>query len=147
MEVILKEDVQNLGFKDEIVVVKDGYGRNYLIPQKKAILATPSAKKVLAENLKQRAHKLAKIKAEAEELAAKLNELTVTIAAKASESGKIFGSITSIQVAEAIEKAGLTVDRKAISVKNAVKELGSFKAQIKLHKEVSAEVTVEVVAE
>ena len=97
MEVILKEDVQNLGFKDEIVVVKDGYGRNYLIPQKKAILATPSAKKVLAENLKQRAHKLAKIKAEAEELAAKLNELTVTIAAKASESGKIFGSITSIQ--------------------------------------------------
>ncbi|MBO7203165.1 MAG: 50S ribosomal protein L9 [Paludibacteraceae bacterium] len=147
MEVILKEDVQNLGFKDEIVVVKDGYGRNYLIPQKKAILATPSAKKVLAENLKQRAHKLAKIKAEAEELAAKLNELTVTIVAKASESGKIFGSITSIQVAEAIEKAGLTVDRKAISVKNAVKELGSFKAQIKLHKEVSAEVTVEVVAE
>ena len=147
MEVILKEDVQNLGFKDEIIVVKDGYGRNYLIPQKKAILATPSAKKVLAENLKQRAHKLAKIKAEAEELAAKLNELTVTIAAKASESGKIFGSITSIQVAEAIEKAGLTVDRKAISVKNAVKELGSFKAQIKLHKEVSAEVTVEVVAE
>jgi large subunit ribosomal protein L9 len=147
MEVILKEDVQNLGFKDEIVVVKDGYGRNYLIPQKKAILATPSAKKVLAENLKQRAHKLAKIKAEAEELAAKLNELTVTIAAKASESGKIFGSITSIQVAEAIEKAGLTVDRKAISVKNAVKELGSFKAQVKLHKEVSAEVTVEVVAE
>ena len=147
MEVILKEDVQNLGFKDEIVVVKDGYGRNYLIPQKKAILATPSAKKVLAENLKQRAHKLAKIKAEAEELATKLNELTVTIAAKASESGKIFGSITSIQVAEAIEKAGLTVDRKAISVKNAVKELGSFKAQIKLHKEVSAEVTVEVVAE
>ena len=147
MEVILKEDVQNLGFKDEIVVVKDGYGRNYLIPQKKAILATPSAKKVLAENLKQRAHKLAKIKAEAEELAAKLNELTVTVAAKASESGKIFGSITSIQVAEAIEKAGLTVDRKAISVKNAVKELGSFKAQIKLHKEVSAEVTVEVVAE
>ena len=147
MEVILKEDVQNFGFKDEIVVVKDGYGRNYLIPQKKAILATPSAKKVLAENLKQRAHKLAKIKAEAEELAAKLNELTVTIAAKASESGKIFGSITSIQVAEAIEKAGLTVDRKAISVKNAVKELGSFKAQVKLHKEVSAEVTVEVVAE
>jgi large subunit ribosomal protein L9 len=147
MEVILKEDVQNLGFKDEIVVVKDGYGRNYLIPQKKAILATPSAKKVLAENLKQRAHKLAKIKAEAEELAAKLNELTVTIAAKASESGKIFGSITSIQVAEAIEKVGLTVDRKAISVKNAVKELGSFKAQVKLHKEVSAEVTVEVVAE
>lgn len=147
MEVILKEDVQNLGFKDEIVVVKDGYGRNYLIPQKKAILATPSAKKVLAENLKQRAHKLAKIKAEAEELAAKLNELTVTIVAKASESGKIFGSITSIQVAEAIEKAGLTVDRKAISVKNAVKELGSFKAQVKLHKEVSAEVTVEVVAE
>ena len=90
---------------------------------------------------------MAKIKAEAEELAAKLNELTVTIVAKASDSGKIFGSITSIQVAEAIEKAGLTVDRKAISVKNAVKELGSFKAQIKLHKEVSAEVTVEVVAE
>jgi large subunit ribosomal protein L9 len=147
MEIILKEDVQNLGYKDEIVIVKDGYGRNFLIPQKKAVLATPSAKKMLAEDLKQRAHKLAKIKADAEELAAKINGLTITVGTKASSNGKIFGSVTNIQIAEALEKAGYNVDRRTIAIKEAIKELGSYKAQLKLHKEVSAEISIEVVAE
>ncbi len=147
MEIILKEDVQNLGYKDDVVTVKDGYGRNFLIPQKKAVLATPSAKKMLAEDLKQRAHKLAKIKADAEALAAKVNGLSLTIGAKASTNGKIFGSVTTIQVAEALEKAGFNVDRKVIVIKDAIKELGSYKAQLKLHKEVGAEVSIEVVAE
>ncbi len=147
MEIILKEDVQNLGYKDDVVIVKSGYGRNFLIPQKKAVLATPSAKKMLAEDLKQRAHKLAKIKADAEALAAKVNGLSLTIGAKASTNGKIFGAVTNIQVAEALEKAGFNVDRKVIAIKEAIKELGSYKAQLKLHKEVAAEVSIEVVAE
>lgn len=147
MEIILKEDVQNLGFKDDILTVKDGYGRNYLIPQKKAILATSSAKKMLAEDLKQRAHKLAKIKADAEELAAKVNGLTLTLGAKASSNGKIFGAVTNIQVAEALSKAGFSVERKVIAIKDSIKEIGTYKAQLKLHREVSAEVTLEVVAE
>lgn len=147
MEIILKEDVQNLGYKDDIVKVKDGYGRNYLIPQKKAVLATSSAKKMLAEDLKQRAHKLAKIKAEAETLAAKLEGLNLTVGAKVSSTGKIFGSVTTIQVAEALEKAGFSVDRKAINIKEAIKEIGSYKAQLKLHKEVSVEIALEVIAE
>jgi large subunit ribosomal protein L9 len=147
MEIILKEDVQNLGYKDDIVKVKDGYGRNYLIPQKKAVLATASAKKMLAEDLKQRAHKLAKIKAEAETLAAKLEGLNLTVGAKVSSTGKIFGSVTTIQIAEALEKAGFDVDRKAISIKEAIKEIGSYKAQLKLHKEVSVEIALEVIAE
>ncbi|MDR3704772.1 MAG: 50S ribosomal protein L9 [Paludibacteraceae bacterium] len=147
MKLILKEDIQNLGYKDDIVAVKDGYGRNFLIPQKKAILATLSAKKMLAEDLKQRAHKIAKIKADAEELAAKVNGLALTIGTKASSNGKIFGSVTNIQVAEALEKAGFTVDRRVIFIKDAIKEVGSYKAQLKLHKEVSAEVTLEIVAE
>ncbi|MDR1678552.1 MAG: 50S ribosomal protein L9 [Prevotellaceae bacterium] len=147
MEIILKEDVQNLGYKDDVLTVKDGYGRNYLIPQKKAVLATPSAKKMLAEDLKQRAHKLAKIKADAEALAAKVNGLVLTIGTKASSNGKIFGSVTNIQVAEELKKAGFEVDRKAIVIKDAIKEVGSYKAQLKLHKEVSAEITLEIVAE
>ena len=147
MEIILLEDVQNLGYKDDVVKVKDGYGRNFLIPQKKAILATASAKKVLAENLKQRAHKIAKIKAEADALAAKLEGLTLRIDTKASETGKIFGSVTTIQVAEALEKAGHTIDRKIITIKDEIKELGSYKAQVKLHKEVTVEVNLNVVTE
>jgi len=147
MEIILKEDVQNLGYKDDLLTVKDGYGRNYLIPQKKAILATASAKKMLAEDLKQRAHKLAKVKADAEELAAKLQGLNLTVGAKASTTGKIFGSVTTIQIAEALEKAGFSIDRKVISIKEPIKEMGSYKAQLKLHKEVSVEIALEVVAE
>lgn len=147
MEIILLEDVQNLGYKDDVVSVKNGYGRNYLIPQGKAILATPSAKKVLAENLKQRAHKLAKIKADAEELAAKINGISLTIGAKTSATGTIFGSVNNIQLAEALAKKGFDIDRKVIYINDNVKELGTYKAIVKLHKEVSAEINFEVVAE
>lgn len=147
MEIILLEDVQNLGYKDDVVSVKNGYGRNYLIPQGKAILATPSAKKVLAENLKQRAHKLAKIKADAEELAAKINGILLTIGAKTSATGTIFGSVNNIQLAEALAKKGFEIDRKVIYINDNVKELGTYKATVKLHKEVSAEINFEVVAE
>ena len=147
MQVILKEDVINLGYKDDIVTVKDGYGRNFLIPQGKAVIASDSAKKVLAENLKQRAHKLAKIKADAQEVAAKLEGVSLTIGAKTSSTGTIFGSVTNIQVAEALAKAGLEVDRKIIYIKESVKEVGTYKATVKLHKEVFVEISFEVVAE
>lgn len=147
MQVILKEDILNLGYKDDIVTVKSGYGRNYLIPQGKAVIASESAKKVLAENLKQRAHKLEKIKKDAEELAAKLEGVSLTIGAKTSSTGTIFGSVTNIQIAEALEKLGYNVDRKIIVIKEAVKEVGSFKAIAKLHKEVSVEIPFEVVSE
>ena len=147
MEIILKENVIGLGYKDDIVTVKDGYGRNYLIPTGKAIIASESAKKVLAENLKQRAHKLAKIKADAEELAAKLNGVSLTIGAKTSSTGTIFGSVTNIQVAEALAKAGFEIDRKVIVIKENVKEVGQYKATLKLHKEVSVEIPFEVVSE
>ena len=146
MQIILKEDVAGLGYKDDIVTVKDGYGRNFLIPTRKAVIASESAKKELAEVLKQRAHKLAKIKADAEELAAKLKEISLTIGAKTSSTGTIFGSVTNIQIADALAKAGYTVDRKIIYIKN-VKEVGHYTATIKLHKEVSVEVPFEVVSE
>ncbi|WP_101689227.1 50S ribosomal protein L9 [Dysgonomonas massiliensis] len=147
MQVILKEDVVNLGYKDDVVTVKDGYGRNFLLPQGKAVIATESAKKVLAENLKQRAHKLAKIKENAEALAAKLDGVALTIGAKTSSTGTIFGSVTNIQISEALEKLGYEVDRKVISIKEAVKEVGSYKAIARLHKEVSVEIPFEVVSE
>lgn len=148
MEIILKQDVQNVGYKDDIVKVKDGFGRNYLIPKKLAIVATESAKKVLAENLKQRAHKLAKIKQEAEDLAAKLKDVVITISAKTSDTGKIFGSITPLQISEELEKQGLSVDRKLISLgKDGIKGIGDYTVVAKLHKEVSAEFTVKVIAE
>ncbi|WP_297328727.1 50S ribosomal protein L9 [uncultured Bacteroides sp.] len=147
MEIILKEDVINLGYKNDIVTVKSGYGRNYLIPTGKAIIASPSAKKMLAEELKQRAHKLEKIKKDAEEQAAKLEGVSLTIATKVSSTGTIFGSVTNIQIAEELAKLGHNVDRKVIVVKEAVKEVGSYKAIVKLHKEVSVEIPFEVVAE
>ncbi|MBR5296907.1 MAG: 50S ribosomal protein L9 [Parabacteroides sp.] len=147
MQVILKEDVINLGYKDDIVTVKDGYGRNFLIPQGKAVIASESAKKVLAENLRQRAHKLAKIKEDAQALAAKLEGVSLTIGAKTSSTGTIFGSVNNIQVAEALAKAGFEVERKIIYIKEAVKEVGSYKAIVKLHKEVSVEIPFEVVSE
>ena len=147
MQVILKEDVANLGYKDDIVTVKNGYGRNYLIPTGKAVIASESARKVLAENLKQRAHKLAKSKADAEELAAKLNGLVLTIGAKTSATGTIFGSVNNIQVAEELSKQGFDIDRKTIVIKDAIKEVGSYSAVVKLHREVSAEIKLEVVAE
>lgn len=147
MEIILKEDVINLGYKGDIVKVKDGYGRNFLIPTKKAVLATESAKKMLAEDLKQRAHKLERLKNEAVELAEKVKDITLTVGAKTSTTGKIFGAVGPIQIAEAFEKAGFAVDRRVIALKEPVKEIGSYKATLKLHKEVSVEVAFEVVAE
>ena len=147
MELILIEDVAGLGYKNDIVSVKKGYGRNYLIPQGKAVIASESARKVLAENLKQRAHKLAKIKADAEELAAKLAPVALTIATKVSSTGTIFGAVGNIQIAEALAKLGFEIDRKTIVVKETVKEVGSYTATVKLHKEVSVEIPFEVVAE
>ena len=146
MELILKEDVINLGYKDDIVKVKDGYGRNYLIPRGMAVIATESAKKVLAENLRQRAHKLAKIKADAEALAAKFEGVSLTIATKVSATGAVYGSVGAIQIAEELAKLGLEIDRKIIVV-SAVKEVGSYEATVKLHKEVTVKVPFTVVAE
>lgn len=146
MKIILIEDVQNLGYKDDVVEVKNGYGLNFLIPKKKAILATPSALKQLAEKQKQQAQKMAKIKADAEALAAQLSALSLTITVKASEEGKLYGAVTNIQIAEAIEAAGVQgVERKTIVVENA-KTLGSYTAVVKLHREVSVEVPYNVVA-
>lgn len=147
MEVILKEDIVNLGFKGDVVTVKDGYGRNYLIPNKQAVLATESAKKMLAEDNKQRAHKLEQIKAAAEELAQKLDGIKLSIGAKTSSTGKIFGAVGAIQISEALAKLGHEVDRRLISVKDSVKEVGSYTAVAKLHKEVSVEIAFDVVAE
>ena len=146
MEIILKEDVVNLGYKNDIVTVKSGYGRNYLIPTGKAVIASPAAKKMLAEELKQRAHKLEKIKKDAEALAEQLKEVSLTIATKVSATGTIFGSVSNIQIAEELAKLGHNVDRKIIFVKG-VKEVGSYTATVKLHKEVSVEIPIEVVAE
>lgn len=147
MKVILKEDITNLGYKDDVVEVKSGYGRNYLIPQGKAVIATESALKILAENQRQRAHKLAQIKADAEAAAAALEGVKLTIGAKTSSTGTIFGSVNSIQIAEALEKLGHNVDRKIIEVKDSIKEVGEYTATIKFHKEVIVEVPFEVVAE
>lgn len=147
MKVILKEDITNLGYKDDVVEVKSGYGRNYLIPQGKAVIASPSAIKILAENQRQRAHKLAQIKAEAEALAAALEGVALTIGAKAAANGTIFGSVNNIQIAEALEKLGHNIDRKIILIKDNVKTLGNYSATLKLHKDVSVEIPFEVVAE
>lgn len=147
MDLILKEDVANLGYKDDIVSVKRGYGRNYLIPTGKAVIATESARKMLAETLKQRAHKLAKIKADAEAVAAKIDGVTVNIAAKTSSTGTIFGSVNSVVVAEELAKMGFEIDRKTIVIKDAIKEVGDYTAAVKLHKEVSASINLHVVSE
>ena len=147
MEIILKEDVVNLGYKDDIVTVKDGYGRNFLIPQGKAVIASNAAKKVLAENQKQRAHKLAKIKQDAQDLAAKLEGTTLVIGAKTSSSGTIFGSVSNIQIAENLAKKGFEIDRKIIFLKEPVKETGNYKAQVRLHKDVTVEIPFEVISE
>lgn len=146
MEIILKEDIIGLGYKNDIVDVKSGYGRNYLIPTGKAVIASDSAKKMLAEDLKQRAHKLEKIKNEAQALADKLAEVTLTIPTKVSATGVIYGSVNSLQIADELKKLGFDIDRKIIVVKD-VKEVGSYHATVKLHKEVSVEIPFEVVAE
>jgi len=145
MELILKQDVQNLGFKDDIVSVKPGYGRNFLIPQGLATLATPSAKKVLAENLKQKAHKEAKIVADAQALAEALKALDIKITAKAG-GDKLFGSVTNIDIAEALEKAGHAIDRKFIT-SGTVKRTGKYTASVRLHRSVIVDLAYEIVAE
>ncbi len=146
MKIILKEDVAGLGYKDDVVEVKSGYGRNYLIPTGKAVIASESALKVLAENQRQRAHKLERIKAEAEAAAAALERVKLTIGAKTSSTGTIFGSVNAIQIAEALEKLGHNIDRKLISL-DAVKEVGNYTAVIRLHRDVAVEIPFEVVAE
>lgn len=147
MQVILKEDVINLGFKDDIVTVRDGYGRNYLIPRGLAVVASESAKKVLAENLRQRQHKLAAIKKAAEDLAAKLEGVRLSLLAKTSKFGVIFGSVTSIQLAEELQKLGFDIDRKTIYLKSPVKEVGEYTCQLRLHREVQVVVPFEVRSE
>ncbi len=147
MEVILKQDIKTLGEKDDIVTVKPGYGRNYLIPQGFAVLATSSAKKVLAENIKQAQFKQDKIKKDAEALAAKLEGVKLTIGAKAGETGKIFGSVNSIQIADALKKQGFEVDRRRITFETDPKVVGEYLANLNLHKEVKVQVPFEVVAE
>lgn len=148
MELILKQDVEGLGFKDDVVTVKNGYGRNFLIPGGKAILATTTAKKVLAETLKQRAFKEKKIIEDAQKVAEALKALEVKIAAKVGEGDKLFGSVNNIDVATALEKAGQNIEKKFISVSGGtIKRLGKYKALIRLHREVSVELPFEIIAE
>lgn len=147
MEVILKQDIKKLGEKDDVVVVKPGYGRNYLIPQGYAVMATESAKKVLAENIKQAQFKQEKIKQDALALAAQLEGVKVTIGAKAGESGKIFGSVNTIQFADALKKAGFEVDRRRVTFETEPKVLGEYVANLNLHKEVKVQVPFDVIAE
>ncbi|MBQ3698699.1 MAG: 50S ribosomal protein L9 [Prevotella sp.] len=146
MEIILKEDIIGLGFKNDIVNVKSGYGRNYLIPQGKGVIASPMAKKILAENLKQQAHKLAALKAEAEKKAETLKDVALTIAAKVSTTGQLYGSVGVNQVAEELKKLGHDIDRKIVTMKDA-KTIGDFVALVHFHKEVVVEIPVKVVAE
>ena len=147
MIVILKEDIPNLGFKDEIVTVKDGYGRNFLIPRGMAVIASESAKKVLAEDQRQRAHKLAKIKEEAETLAKRMEGTTLTLRTKTSNAGTIFGSVNNVQIADELEALGFDVNRKMIQLPGSIKEVGNYIAKVRLHKDVTVEVPFTVVSE
>lgn len=148
MEIILTQDVNNLGHKDEIVKVKNGYGRNYLIPQGMGQLATESNRKVLAETLRQRAHKEEKIRTEATAMAEKLAATKLEVGAKVGESGKIFGSVNAIQIADALKKLGMDIDRKQITVDSeSIKQIGTYSAAVKLYKDIRATVEFEVVAE
>ncbi len=146
MEIILKEDIIGLGYKNDIVNVKSGYGRNYLIPQGKGVIASPSAKKILAENLKQQAHKLAAIKAEAEKKAEALNGIELTITAKVSATGQLYGSVNANIVADELKKQGHDIDRKIITMRDA-KMVGDYAATIHFHKEVEVVIPVKVVSE
>jgi len=148
MEIILKQDVNKLGQKDDIVNVKDGYGRNFLIPRGFAIAATASARKMHTENLRQRAHKEEKIRIAAQEMADKMAGVKLIIGAKTSSSGKIFGSVNTIQIAESLKEKGFEVDRRSINLpEDQIKEVGSYKAMVKLHREVKVEIEFEIVAE
>lgn len=148
MEIILKEDVANLGHKNDVVKVKDGYGRNFLIPKGIAILATPSVKKVHAENMRQQAHKEEKLKADAAQTAKKMEGLTLKVGAKTSTTGKIFGSVNTIQIAEALKERGFEIDRKNIFIKDEhIKEVGTYNAVVKVYKDIKVDVTFEVFSE
>lgn len=148
MNIILKEDIPSLGHKDDIIAVKDGYARNYLIPKGLAINATPSVKRMHEEILRQRAHKEEQIRIEAEAQAAKMKDLKLTIGAKTSTKGKIFGSVNTIQIAESLKEEGFDIDRKNISIKEElIKEVGSYTANVKLHREVIVEIPFEIIAE
>lgn len=148
MEVILKKDVAKLGAKDELVIVKNGYGRNFLIPEGHAVLATDALKKVHQENLKQRAHKDKKLMEEAQKIAKKLKDTRITVSTKVGEKGKIFGSINAIQLAESIQALGFQVDRKNIVIKNEpIKQVGVYEAEVRFHKEVKDTIQFEVVGE
>ena len=148
MEVILKKNVDKLGYANEIVSVKPGYGRNFLIPQGYAVLATASAKKAHEEMMRQKSHKEAKMLTEAQELAAKIANVTVSIATKAGENGKIFGSVNTVQLAEALRKAGYDIDRKSLKIKDEpIKDLGTFEAEANLYKGVKQTFKFEVVSE
>lgn len=146
MEIILKEDIIGLGYKNDIVNVKSGYGRNYLIPQGKGVIASPSAKKILAENLKQQAHKLAALKAAAEERGNALNGVALEIAAKVSATGQLYGSVNAAIVAEELKKKGFDIDRKIVTMRD-IKKVGDYVALVHFHKEVTVEVPVKVVSE
>jgi len=148
MELILKQDVENLGFKDDIVTVKNGYGRNFLIPQGKAVLATISAKKVMAETIKQRAYKETKLLEDAQKLADKLNDLEIKIAAKTGEGEKLFGSVTTIDLAVALDKEGVELDKKYITIAGGnVKRTGQYEATLRFHREVIKNFNFDVIAE
>lgn len=147
MEIILKTDIKGLGYKNDMVEVKPGYGRNYLIPQGFAVLATGSNKKILAENIKQAAHKAEKIKTEAESIAEQIAKLTLEIKAKIGESGKIFGKVTTLQIADTLAANGVDVDRKKISINGPVDGAGEFTAEVDLHREVKTDVKFVVVGE
>ncbi|MFT6997610.1 MAG: large subunit ribosomal protein L9 [Cryomorphaceae bacterium] len=148
MEVILKKDVENLGYQDEMVEVKPGYARNFLIPRGFAVFATPSEKKMLEETVRQRAHKEEKVQKEANAKAAKLENETIKIGAKVGESGKIFGSVNTIQLADALKEAGHIIDRKDIVIKNEpIKEIGTYEAEVTLHKDIKQTIKFEVVGE
>lgn len=147
MELILKEDVKGVGYKNDIIDVKPGFGRNFLIPRKLAELATPGTKKSREELLKQVQHKQEKIKKDATEIAAKIGDSVLEIRAKAGETGKIFGSITAIQIADSLKKLGVDVDRKKVHISQDIKELGQYTVELDLHKEVQHKVVINVVAD
>jgi large subunit ribosomal protein L9 len=147
MEVILKQDVQGLGYKNDVVKVKPGYGRNFLIPNGVALIANESNKKLIAENTRQAAHKAAKVKQDAEALAQRIGEFAVEIKTKAGESGKIFGAVTALQIADVLKAKGFDIDRKKVILKETPKQLGTFHVTLDLHKEVKHEIVVNVVGE
>ncbi len=147
MEVILTQDVQGLGYKNDVVKVKAGYGRNYLIPNGVALVANDSNKRMVAENTRQAAHKAAKVKQDAEAIANKLGEMVIELKTKAGETGKIFGAVTALQIADALKAKGFDVDRKKVVLKESPKQLGTYKVTLDLHKEVKHEITVNVVSE